>query len=253
MTDWTGRRFEVEVGAVAHGGHCVARAEGRVVFVRHALPGELVIVEITEDKGGSFCRGDAVEVSRPSPERVTPPCAFAHPGGCGGCDWQHASGDAQRALKASVVAEQLRRLAGIEWDVVVEELAGGLTRWRTRARLAVDRSGQAGFRGHRSHRVIPIDDCVIAAPGTVDTLVSRKWTSGAELEVSVDATGRTHANELVPETTRRRGKPVLHARGVLGTDTAVEQAARREWRLDAHGFWQIHPDAADVLAEVVGE
>ena len=80
MTSWLGRVLEVEVGAVAHGGHCVARAEGRVVFVRHALPGEQVRVEVTEDNGGSFCRGDAVEVLSASPDRVTPPCPLAAPG-----------------------------------------------------------------------------------------------------------------------------------------------------------------------------
>ncbi|MGQ0837916.1 class I SAM-dependent RNA methyltransferase [Actinokineospora sp.] len=247
VTDWTGRRVEVEVGAVAHGGHCVARAEGRVVFVRHALPGERVVVEITEDRGGSFCRGDAVDVLTASPERVAPPCPLAAPGGCGGCDWQHASAREQRALKAAVVAEQLQRLAGLDWDVEVEELAGGLTHWRTRTRLAVDSAGRAGFRAHRSHRVVPVRDCVIAAPGTVDAVISREWTPGAELDVSVDATGRTHASELVPVGRRTR------AHRVLGSATAVELAARREWRLDAHGFWQVHPDAADLLAELVAE
>ena len=59
-----GDELELEVGAVAHGGHCVARHEGRVVFVRHALPGELVRVRITDDSGGSYSRGDAVEILR---------------------------------------------------------------------------------------------------------------------------------------------------------------------------------------------
>src|SRR3954468_1641418 len=71
--NWVGRRFEVTVGPVAHGGHCVARAEGRVVFVRHALPGERVVVEVTEDKGGSFCRADAVAVPGAGAVRAGPP------------------------------------------------------------------------------------------------------------------------------------------------------------------------------------
>jgi tRNA/tmRNA/rRNA uracil-C5-methylase (TrmA/RlmC/RlmD family) len=238
MTDWVGRRFEVEVGAVAHGGHCVARVEGRVVFVRHALPGERVVVEVTEDRGGSFCRADAVSVLTASAGRVSPPCPLAVPGGCGGCDWQHASGAEQLALKGSVVSEQLRRLAGLEVPVEVEPLPGGLLRWRSRARLAVDPDGRAGFHAHRSHRVVPVEDCPISAPGTVDLVVGRKWTPGTELEVTLDALSRTHISEV-------------DGRRVLGDGVAVERAAHREWRLDPSGFWQVHPDAADIFAEVV--
>ncbi len=230
MTSWQGRRFEVTVGPVAHGGHCVARHEGRVVFVRHALPGERVVVSVTEARGGSFCRGDAVEVLSASPDRVAPSCPVAVPGGCGGCDWQHATWDAQRALKASVVSEQLSRLGGLELPVEVEELPGGPLRWRTRVRMTVDSSGRPGFLAHRSHRVVPVDDCPISAYGTVDEVVTRTWPPGATLTVSVDSAGATHIGE---------------------DEVAVERAARREWRVS--GFWQAHPDAADVYAEVVGE
>src|ERR671928_498674 len=81
---WTGREFEVTVGAVAHGGHCVARHEGRVVFVRHALPGERVVVRVTEDRHPGYCRADAIEVLEASPERVERPCPYSGPGRCGG-------------------------------------------------------------------------------------------------------------------------------------------------------------------------
>ncbi|HOV00985.1 MAG TPA: TRAM domain-containing protein, partial [Dermatophilaceae bacterium] len=95
-----GEVFEVEVGPVAHGGFCVARHDGRVVFVRHTLPGERVRAKVTE--GGSedrFLRADAVEVLSPSADRVDPVCRHAGPGGCGGCDWQHVDLAAQRRLK----------------------------------------------------------------------------------------------------------------------------------------------------------
>ena len=108
-----GDRFTVEIGPVAHGGHFVARAEGRVVFVRHALPGETVEVVVTE--GGDddrFWRADAVAVLQPSDDRVPAPCPYAGPDACGGCDFQHVALPAQRELKASVVREQLSRLAG---------------------------------------------------------------------------------------------------------------------------------------------
>ena len=116
----------VDVGPVAHGGHCVARREGDglVLFVRHALPGERVRARVTElGAGGRFVRADAVEVLAASPDRVEAPCPYAGPGLCGGCDWQHADLAAQRRLKAQVVQEQFRRLAGMELGEVVCELA----------------------------------------------------------------------------------------------------------------------------------
>ena len=83
-----GERYDAEVGPVAHGGHCVARVPTgdpaderatRVVFVRHSLPGERVVLEITEGTDGDrFWRADAVEVLTPSPDRVTPPLSLIH-------------------------------------------------------------------------------------------------------------------------------------------------------------------------------
>ena len=105
-----GTEFEAEIGKVAHGGHCVTRHDGRVVFVRHALPGEMVRVKITGGSAGDrFLLGDAVEVLRPSEHRVVPACRFAGPGKCGGCDWQHCDLTYQRELKAAVVVEQFQR------------------------------------------------------------------------------------------------------------------------------------------------
>lgn len=240
--DWTGRKFEVEVGPVAHGGHFVARYEGRVLFVRHALPGERVVASVYEDNGGSFCRADAIEVLEPSPDRVEAPCPFSGPGLCGGCDFQHVSWDAQRELKAQVVREQLSRLAKIERDVVVEALPGGPLEWRTRIRMAVDRDGRPGFRGTRSHDVIPVDHCVISRPGMVEAVADRKWRA-QELTIVQDGDGNRHVGEVRGRHTVRRA----------GSDTAVEIAALRKWRISADGFWQVHPAAADTFATVVGE
>src|SRR5918994_782425 len=109
---WTGREFEAPVGPVARGGHCVPRHEGRVVFVRHALPGERVVVRVTEDRQPGYCRADAVEVLEAAADRVPRPCPYSGPGRCGGCDWQHVAPEGQRRLKAAVVREQLTRLGG---------------------------------------------------------------------------------------------------------------------------------------------
>ncbi len=222
---WVGRELDLLVGAVAHGGHCVARSDGRVVFVRHALPGERVRALVVEDGGGSYCRADAVEVLAASTDRVSPPCAWARPGGCGGCDFQHASPAAQRRLKADVVAEQFRRLAAVNRRVEVEELPGGPLGWRSTVRLAVDPSGRAGLRAHRSHSVVPIDDCPLAPPGL--------------LEPALAASHRPDSQVYVAQGAR-------HGR-------LVRRAAGRTWLLRPGVFWQSHPAMADVLCAVVAE
>jgi len=235
VLDWTDRVLDLHVGAVAHGGHCVARVpvddgRERVVFVRHALPGERVHAVVTDDRGGAFCRADAIAVLEPAPGRVEPPCPWARAGGCGGCDWQHANGPTQRALKTAVLREQLQRLAGIERDVDVEELPGGLLGWRHRVRLAVDGEGRPGLRAHRSHDVLPIADCPLVPAGELPPVLEQRFAAGGEIEVAIDADG------------------VRHLHGDL-----IQRAAGREWRLSAGTFWQVHPALAQTLADVVAE
>ncbi|MFC9433311.1 TRAM domain-containing protein [Nocardia sp. NPDC057030] len=209
MTDWRGTSFEVRLGPPGHGGFCVGRHEGRVVFVRHGLPGELVRVRVTEDRGGSFCRADAIEILEPSPDRVPATCPVSGPGGAGCCDFSYATPKAQRALKASVIAEQLRRLAGIDREVVVEPITGAgdtTTGWRTRIRLAVDAEGRAGVHGYRSTDVITDLRCPQPVPGALDGIADRLWTPGADLVIAVDGDGVRHIIELAPSPDRdRRG------------------------------------------------
>ena len=161
-----GTRAEVEVGPVGHGGFCVARLDGRAVFVRHSLPGERVVIEVTEGStGDTFWRADAVEVLSASADRVPAPCSYAGPDACGGCDFQHVSLVRQRSLKGDVVAEQLRRLAGLEVEVSVEQVPGddqGL-RWRTRQRYVERPDGGKAMRKHRSHELVPVEECLLEA------------------------------------------------------------------------------------------
>jgi tRNA/tmRNA/rRNA uracil-C5-methylase (TrmA/RlmC/RlmD family) len=234
-----GTSVTVDVGPVAHGGHCVARHEGRVVFVRHALPGERVRAVVTEGhESSSFWRADAVEVLSASPDRVEPPCPWAGPGRCGGCDWQHASLPAQRALKAAVVREQLSRLAGLEREVVVEDVPGapdGLG-WRTRVRYAVDATGRAGLRAHRSHEVVAIDRCRIAH----------------DLVAAADVTGRPWPGASVVEVAASvaTGETLLRPDGT-GPDVLTEVVGDRSFRVTGGGFWQVHPGAASALLTAV--
>jgi tRNA/tmRNA/rRNA uracil-C5-methylase (TrmA/RlmC/RlmD family) len=236
--------LEVTVGPVAHGGHCVARpADGPVLFVRHALPGERVRVAVTERRSG-FWRADAVEILEASPDRVEPPCPFARPGRCGGCDLQHAAPAAQREWKAAVVREQLARL-GRRPDVRVDvdALPGGPLRWRSRVQYAVDRDGRLGFHPFRSHRVIPVDDCPIAHPDALGVLTDRWHRELASVEVVVSSSGD------VSVLTRR--SRTGRARVVEGPPVVREALGDRVFEVDADGFWQVHPAAPAVLVDAV--
>ncbi len=157
-----GEVLEVEVGAPAHGGFCVARVgeDRRVCFVSHALPGELVRARVTEDKGGSFFRADARRGAAPlQPDRVTCAVSARRPRQVR----RAATGSTRLALlsckiKESVVREQLqpsgplraprvvRRRGPPAWRLSGNELLG----WRTRMTYAVDPTGAAGLHRHRS-------------------------------------------------------------------------------------------------------
>ena len=236
-----GERYEVRAERVAHGGFVVARHFGVVVFVRHALPGERVVALVTEgQEGDRFLRADAVEVLEASPDRVAPPCPFSGPGACGGCDFQHVALPAQRALKAAVVAEQLHRLAGLTVEVTVEAVGDDGLDWRTRVQWAVTSDGEVGLRKHRSHDVVPVDDCRIAHPDLPD-VTDTKWPDATEVESIVSSTGQQLRLVTTADGTTYADGP----------HELTEQAAGRTWQVTGSGFWQVHPAAADTLVAAV--
>ncbi|MFE3826370.1 class I SAM-dependent RNA methyltransferase [Streptomyces sp. NPDC059092] len=274
-----GEEYEVEVGPVAHGGHCIARTdEGRVLFVRHALPGERIRARVTEGEADSrYLRADAVEILDASKDRVEAPCRYAGPGRCGGCDWQHAKPGAQRRLKGEVIAEQLQRLAGLTpeeagWDGTVMPApgdkvpAGEVPAWRSRVQYTVDEKGRAGLRKHRSHDVEPVDHCLIAAEGVSELGVERReWPQIASVE-AIAASGSGDRQVIL--TPREGGrlplveldKPVSvlrveeHDGGVHrvhGRAFVRERADGRTYRVGMGGFWQVHPQAPQLLVEAV--
>jgi tRNA/tmRNA/rRNA uracil-C5-methylase (TrmA/RlmC/RlmD family) len=254
--------LELDVGPVAHGGSCVAHHDGRVVFVRHALPGERVRAVVTDD-AGDVVRADAVEVLVASAARVPPPCPYAGPGRCGGCDWQHASLAAQRAGKAQVVHEQLVRLAGLDVDVIVEPVPGdddGLG-WRTRVQLAVRDDGVPGLRRHRSTTVEPIDRCLIATEAVEAVgaeLMSWPGVRGVEViagsggDRAVVIEGRGRFGRLPDDVSIMRARP----RGLdtlRGRPGVREVVGERTFWVGGSGFWQVHRGAPAVLAAAVDE
>jgi 23S rRNA (uracil1939-C5)-methyltransferase len=150
---------------LAFGGEAIGRLDGRVVFVPYGLPGEEVVIELT-DVRRDFARGRIVQVLKPSPERVEPPCPYY--GECGGCSLQHADYAAQLEFKRQVVVEQLRRLSHIDdANSLVGRTIGMMSPWeyRNHARFTVGRRfGELCFTRRGTHKPMRIDQCLIMQP-----------------------------------------------------------------------------------------
>lgn len=204
----------VDIGPIAHGGHFIAHADGRTLFVRHAVTGERVRVVVT-DVNRRMVRADAIEILDSSPDRVEPPCSWA--GQCGGCDFQHVLVPRQREFKTQVLRESLVRFGGLAaadplLAVEVQELPGspdGL-RWRTRMTWAESDDGTVGLHRHRSHAVVPVGECLLAVPEIAQA---------------------------------RQSKPGRIVREVGG----------RTWRVSSDAFWQVHTALPEALVATVME
>ncbi|MFF2347732.1 class I SAM-dependent RNA methyltransferase [Pseudarthrobacter sp. NPDC058119] len=288
----TGQEAVLDVGPVAHGGHCVARHEGRVVFVRHAVPGEKVRVRLT-DAGGSakFWRADVIEVLEASPDRVEHFWHLAdslrawghgHPP-VGGAEFGHMSLAKQRSLKADVLAEQLTRLAGFEqvpsvWSGAVEPVgeaddAGTGLGWRTRASFSVTPAGKLGMHAHRSDYIVPVREMPLASEA-INAL--RLWDldlQGIErVEVAAPANGSRPLVLLAPApgTKDKRLRAIAAAlpaeasvaaydpqggrvTQLRGRTWVQESAVGHDYRVTGEGFWQIHRDAPGTLVGAVTE
>jgi tRNA/tmRNA/rRNA uracil-C5-methylase (TrmA/RlmC/RlmD family) len=286
-----GRTLELRLGPVAHGGHMVARHEGRVVFVRHGLPGELVRAELTDAAPeATFWRADVVDVLEPSPHRREhvwdlADSLLAHRAGrppVGGAEFGHIALDEQRRLKAAVIREQLQRLAGLELDVEVEPVPlregsdddGGGLAWRTRCSFSVTAEGRLAMHAHRSETLVPVGPMPLA---TEEINRLRLWEldlDGVErLEIAAPACGSaplavfTLADGVAPSRLTdvlARLAPEVSASAVgqdagkapltvRGRGSVSERVLGRHYTVTGEGFWQIHRHAPETLVTAAVE
>ena len=230
-----GDRVSVEIGPIAHGGHCVARHEGQVIFVRHAIPGERVLVEITE-KTSKFLRGNAVEILESSPYRVQPLCSYARWDGCGGCDFQHIKLEYQRELKTQIIKEQFQRIAKKDISCPIEavEPADGL-HWRTRMDFTVSENRKLALFKARSHDVIEIDSCAIAdSRMNISEINAQKLPRGSKVDVAISRSGK----QSIAIENRENFELI---------DEGIDQVLS----VSPQSFWQSHISAPRTLIDAV--
>jgi len=149
-----------------YGGECLARfaesesRKGKAIFVPLTLPGETVTAHVTEERR-SFAKAELNQILSASADRISPACPYF--GNCGGCHYQHASYPAQLAIKHQILRETLTR-AGVSIPPQIGTLSGNPWAYRNRIRLALNEAGEFGYRSRRSHSIIPVLECPIAAP-----------------------------------------------------------------------------------------
>ena len=248
-------RPQLHTTGVAKGGAAIARdADGRVVFVRGALPDEVVIAEIVETKR-DYATAELREVIEPSPWRIEPPCP-AVAAGCGGCDWQHASLEGQRALKVRIVDDALERVARLLDHPPIDIVALPGVAYRTTVRGVV-RDRHFAFRRRASHDAVRVATCLVAHP-LLDALI-REGDFGTCQEVTLRC-GTATGERLVIASPRAKGISVADGVAVVGRDALRrgaasfihEEVSGVRFRVSARSFFQARADGAAALVEAVG-
>ncbi len=272
----------VEIEKPIYGGAFLARMEGKATFVPMTLPGEQARVRIVEEKR-SYANAEPEEIVSAAPERVVPSCR--HFGACGGCQYQHASYEAQLAFKQAILRETLER-GGVSAPENIEMLAGNPWQYRNRIRLALDAGGRAGYRARRSHDLVPIAECPIAAPLLVKAALDAEeimkavkpafrareislFSNADETEmlasIMVSESG-TRGFDRVFDEWRRRVPALVGAELIeddrkdkaprilaqLGESSLTYSAGGFDFRVDHGAFFQVNRWLIDDLAAKVG-
>jgi 23S rRNA (uracil1939-C5)-methyltransferase len=242
----------LEPTAMAAGGAALARdADGRVVFVEGALPGERVLARLTEAKK-DFARAVAVEILDPSPDRVAPPCA-ALAAGCGGCTWQHVAAEAQLCLKADIVVDALRRIGRLADPPRPEAAPLPGRPLRTTARLAVTEDGRAGHRPHGGGAAVMTDACQAAHPLLDELIVTGRYPGADEVLLRIGvASGERVARVSKGACDIRVPADVRVVReGDRRQAFVHEEVGGRRFRVNVDSFFQPGPVAAAGLVTAV--
>ncbi|MGI6151723.1 MAG: 23S rRNA (uracil(1939)-C(5))-methyltransferase RlmD [Christensenellales bacterium] len=194
--------IELQITALGSEGQGIGRYEGYAIFVEGALPGERVLVTVIK-AGSSYGVGKLRRILSPSKERVTPKCR--HFGRCGGCSLQHMNYQAQLAYKTQLVKDALVRIGGFS-DPNVLPAIEMMDPWRYRNKAAFPAANaegniEFGLFAARSHRVVPISDCLIQkSEATLAIQAVQQWAKECGLKAYDEITGRGVVRHVIVRT-----------------------------------------------------
>jgi 23S rRNA (uracil1939-C5)-methyltransferase len=174
--------FEFSPTKLIYGGEALGHHAGRTVLIPRVLPGERVEVEEVRTAKG-VVRARPLRILQAAPERIDPPCPYF--GRCGGCHYQHLTSQLQSTSKREILLETLRRLGRIEWKGEIPLRLGPPWNYRNQAQLKIARQPgdrvELGFFEPQSHRVFPVDSCLILSPrlnAVLGELRRPEWARG---------------------------------------------------------------------------
>jgi tRNA/tmRNA/rRNA uracil-C5-methylase (TrmA/RlmC/RlmD family) len=228
-----------------------------VIFVRHALPGEVVVARLTEaEPDARFWRADAVEIVEASADRVESPWPDAGAGGVGGGELGHVALPAQREWKLAVLRDAFERFAKRDFPGTVaavpgDEERGGLG-YRTRITAVADAEGRAAIRVFRSHEVRPLASMPLATPDAAAALLGQRFPAGSRIAVCDPSLGEVFV--AVDGDRWHGGRRDTRPNAARRVRELVRVGdAEHDMVVDATGFWQVHTGAPSLLATRVAE
>ena len=251
---------QVRIEKLVYGGEGLGRlGDGRSVFVPFVLPGELVMVEITEEKQ-RYARGKAVRWLEISERRIAPPCPYF--GDCGGCHYQHLPYGDQIETKGDILKDLFSRNGGID-DIPLKviELSGKEYHYRNAVRLHVANDGTLGFLQQGSNLLVPVADCLLAkgqlqkflkqftlsAEDSINT-VEFRWDSTDEVMIIIDSDETT-----LPEVSIDFTGSIVHQSPagqvvLAGSESQVFSVGDYDFVVSAGSFFQANLPMAERMA-----
>ena len=240
-----GRLLTLELDGLGRRGEALAEADGKRVFVFGGIPGETVVAEVTAERRG-YVAAEVVAVIEASPDRVEADCRYF--GACTGCQWQHIAYERQLEMKRELLTEALRRVGGLDLEVLPTMASPDRLGYRNHARFTVSKAGgRLGYVHRERRRHVEIDECLLMTPWINRALASLQGRVAETTQLSLRYGVHTGSFLLQP-TLQRMDVPLAS-----GQRHYEERVLGHRFRVSSPSFFQVNTRQAERLAELVVE